>query len=409
MLLPSANNESTGKQTVDPSGGANQVRVRAYNERLVLSLVRRHEALAKADIARRTGLSAQTVSVIMRSLESEGLLLKGAPQRGKVGQPSVPMTLNPAGAFALGVKIGRRSADLVLVDFLGEIRNAVHTTYRWAEPESILGFISTQVGIFLKALNATERQRLCGIGVAMPFELWNWPSEAGAPVDRMEVWRDFHFGHRLAEETGLIVHVLNDATSACGAELAFGLGTELSEFVYFYIATFVGGGIVLNHTLYPGRNGSAGALGSMPVQNRDGSLSQLIHHASIAELERRVQSGDEPVTPLWRDADDWSSHREQVDAWLQTTARHLAIAIVSSCAVIDFQAAVLDGAFPADVRDKLVGLVDHEIGKLDCQGIRRPQVIGGTIGQNARAIGGASLALSDRYFLDPSVLFKELS
>ena len=48
--------------------GSNQSGLRAHNERLVLSLVRRHGALAKADIARRTGLSAQTVSVIMRQL-----------------------------------------------------------------------------------------------------------------------------------------------------------------------------------------------------------------------------------------------------------------------------------------------------------------------------------------------------
>src|SRR3546814_14915375 len=73
------------------TGGANQVRVRAYNERLVLSLVRLHGSLSKADITRRSGLSAQTVSVIMRSLEKEGLLLRGEPVRGKVGPPSVPI------------------------------------------------------------------------------------------------------------------------------------------------------------------------------------------------------------------------------------------------------------------------------------------------------------------------------
>lgn len=60
-------------EVIDPSGGANQTRVRAYNERLVMSLVRRHGELSKADIARRSGLSAQTVSVIMRALESDGL------------------------------------------------------------------------------------------------------------------------------------------------------------------------------------------------------------------------------------------------------------------------------------------------------------------------------------------------
>ena len=56
--------------------------MRAHNERLVLSLVRQHGALAKSDIARITGLSAQTVSVIMRALEQDGLLLRGEPVRG---------------------------------------------------------------------------------------------------------------------------------------------------------------------------------------------------------------------------------------------------------------------------------------------------------------------------------------
>ncbi|MBN8931857.1 MAG: winged helix-turn-helix domain-containing protein, partial [Rhizobium pusense] len=63
--------------TMDMSGGANQIGVRAYNERLVLSLVRRHGGLSKAEIARLCGLSAQTVSVIMRSLEKDGLLIRG--------------------------------------------------------------------------------------------------------------------------------------------------------------------------------------------------------------------------------------------------------------------------------------------------------------------------------------------
>ena len=122
----------------DPSGGANQSRVRAYNERLVLSLVRRHGSLAKSEIAKRSGLSAQTASVIMRSLEQDGLLLRGEPQRGRVGQPSIPMRLNPDGVFSFGLKIGRRSADLILVDFLGRERSSISSTfphfYLWFQP-----------------------------------------------------------------------------------------------------------------------------------------------------------------------------------------------------------------------------------------------------------------------------------
>ena len=88
--------------------GTNQSGVRDHNERLVLSILRRDGALAKADIARRTGLSAQTISVIMRALEEDGMLLRDAPRRGKVGQPSVPMRLNPDGAYFFGGMIGRR-------------------------------------------------------------------------------------------------------------------------------------------------------------------------------------------------------------------------------------------------------------------------------------------------------------
>ena len=102
--------------------GTNQSGMRDSNERLVLSLVRRQGALSKTDIARMTGLSAQTVSVIMRKLEDDGLLRRGEPQRGKIGQPSVPMSLDPEGAYFLGLKIGRRSAELVLIDFLGQVR-----------------------------------------------------------------------------------------------------------------------------------------------------------------------------------------------------------------------------------------------------------------------------------------------
>jgi len=80
--------------------GANQTGVRAHNERLVLSLIRRHESLPKAEIARRSGLSPQTVSVIIRVLEADDLLIRRARVRGKIGQPSVPMALNPNGAFS---------------------------------------------------------------------------------------------------------------------------------------------------------------------------------------------------------------------------------------------------------------------------------------------------------------------
>ncbi len=60
-------------------------------------------------------------------------------------------------------------------------------------------------------------------------------------------------------------YLQNDMTAACGAELVFGQTKDINDFVYFYIGSFIGGGIVINGSLYPGRSGNAGALGSMPV------------------------------------------------------------------------------------------------------------------------------------------------
>src|ERR1700677_4699286 len=116
-------------------GGANQAGVRLYNERLLLSLVRRFGPLSKIEVARLTGLSVQSTSAIMNRLSAEGLLKREAPLRGRVGQPTVPVSLDPEGAFAFGLKIGRRSSDLVLVDFTGSIRHRVGLSYPFPTPE----------------------------------------------------------------------------------------------------------------------------------------------------------------------------------------------------------------------------------------------------------------------------------
>ncbi|TMV63445.1 FCD domain-containing protein [Thioclava sp. BHET1] len=86
---------SASAATLAPDGlrGTNQSGIRAYNERLVLSLLRRHEALAKSDLARISGLSAQTVSVIMRGLEAEGLIWRRQGKGTFIGQPPDPTGL----------------------------------------------------------------------------------------------------------------------------------------------------------------------------------------------------------------------------------------------------------------------------------------------------------------------------
>ncbi|MBY5762508.1 ROK family transcriptional regulator [Rhizobium leguminosarum] len=393
---------------LNPAGGANQVRVRAYNERLVLSLVRLYGALSKADIARRSGLSAQTVSVIMRVLEKEGLLSRGDPVRGRVGQPSIPMHLNPDAVYSFGLKMGRRSADLVLMDFVGRIRMQLHKTYAYPLPDEILAFVTSGIRELEERLDDKQRGRIAGLGIAAPFELWNWAEEVGAPAGAMEVWREIDLQADIASRVSHPVFMQNDATSACGAELVFGVGPSYPDFVYFFIGSFIGGGIVLNSAIFSGRTGTAGAIGPLPVRGKNGETMQLLEIASIFVLENMLRERGIDPEPLWYSADGWVDFGEPMEAWIQDSAKALAQAIVAAASIVDFSAAVIDGGFPDWVRSRVVQATIDEAAKLDLQGVVMPEIIEGAVGAQARAIGGASLPIFARYLTDQNVLFKEV-
>jgi predicted NBD/HSP70 family sugar kinase len=233
----------------------------------------------------------------------------------------------------------------------------------------------------------------------MPFELWNWADAAGAPRDVMEHWRNRDIRADIQAQLGFPVYLQNDATSACGAELVFGKGGTPRDFIYFYIGAFAGGGIVLNGGLYSGPTGNAGALGSMPVPGTGGAPRQLIDIASIAMLERALNATGREASFLWTSPHDWGEIGPELDAWILSAANGLAYAIVSASSVIDFQAAVIDGWMPASVRARLVAAVGDALSRIDAEGLALPPVREGTVGIHARALGGASLPLSDRFLV----------
>lgn len=382
--------------------GTNQSGMRDHNERLVLSLVRQHGGLAKSDIARMTGLSAQTVSVIMRELEDEGLLLRREPLRGRIGQPSIPMALNPEGAFFIGLKIGRRSAELVLIDFLGKVRAMLHHSYRYPAPSETVDFVAAGVAKLRSELTPAQDRRVSGLGIAVPFELWSWADAAGAPRSIMEEWRHRDIRADIQALCDFPVYLQNDATAACGAELVFGNALDVRDFVYFYIGAFAGGGIVLNGRIYSGPTGNAGALGSMPVPGPGGKPIQLIDVASIATLEKALALRGVDAQHLWTSPEEWGDIGPELDTWLADAAGALAYAIASASAVIDFEEAVIDGWMPVAIRARLVKAVSSALDKVDAEGLKLPTVREGTVGIHARALGGASLPLSDRFLVGPT-------
>lgn len=383
---------------LDPEGGANQSGLRDQNARVVLSFIRRHGALPSAEIARRSGLSAQTVSNITRALEADGLVLRGEAIKGKVGKPSVPVTLNPRGVHALGLSIGRRSAELVLVDFCGTQLEMVSTTYPYPTIEDVFSFLRRGIDeVFAKHPKA--RVSVTGIGVALPSKLWDWLENVSAPEDAMHKWKDLDVKAAVAKHTGLEAFVNNDATSACVAEHLLGRGNEFSDFAYIFMGAFVGGGLVLNGKVFSGRTGNAASFGPIPVPDGNNGTTELLNRASLHVLESMLSEAGLDPMELRRSPDDWSFCEAQLVKWLELTSHNLAIAAAAITSVVEVEAILIDGAMPDDVVDRLTRATQDIFSRLDLVLIEHPMIIKASVGRNARSLGAALLPIHDRYFL----------
>ena len=382
------------------SVGLSQRGVRDHNERLLLSLIQRHGALSGSDLSRLAGLSPPTVSSILRRLEEEGLLERGDPVRGKVGKPSIPMRLAASGVYSFGLKIGRRSADLLLMDFCGGVREQRKMTYDYPRPDAVFAFLSDGMATLTADMTPDEAARICGIGVAAPFELWNWHDLDGEHAATFQSWQNIDFAFEIARFSRLPVMVMNDATGACQAEHTYGRGKEFRDYAYFFIGAFVGGGIVLNNSVFGGRQGNAGALGSLRSIGPNGESMQLIDMASIHLLEERLHEVDLDPSQLWNDPESWLRLSRYIDPWLGQTAQELAKAALSTCAVIDFEAVLIDGSFPAQIREELVTRVRRYVATQDSRGLLLPRIEAGSIGGNARALGAACGPIRAQFLLN---------
>ncbi len=389
------------------SRGSTQTGMRIYNERLVLSLIRSKESVSKAETARLTGLSAQTVSVIVRQLEAEGLVMKGLSVKGKVGQPSQPFSLNPEGAFSIGLKVGRHSGDLLLLDLTGKIRRKVHKPYRFPTAQEYLQFVKSGMTELLADLSPAQIARISGLGIASPLELWNWEEEIGASRDVLGSWRDFDLVGEIAKLGTWPVYFSNDGTAACAAERLFGIGDRYHSYAYFFVGYFVGGGIFVNDHVLPGRTGYAAAVGSLPVSIGDGKQQQLIHSASLFVLEKQLLAAGLNPAVVTPSPERWLDLGPVLDRWIDTAAKSLAFACAASMSIIDFEAIIIDGAMPPDVRTRLVAKTRDALLQHDLRGLPAFTIEPGSLGSDARAMGGASLSLFANFMVDRDILFKD--
>ena len=381
--------------------GANSANLRLFNERMILTALRRLGAASKAELARCAGLTDNTAGVIVRQLQERELVQVQGKRSGGRGQPATLLTLDGKGAYAIGIKIGRRSIDGLLVDFCG--RTLLHRGLERAfpMPEEASALALDLVAELRAAIPAGREGRLVGLGVALPYNLGSWRRELDIPGAAYRAWNEFDLASRLGDGTGLSVVAENDGTAAVVAELFQGHGRELDNFLYVFIGTATGGGIVLGGTYYRGPSGNAGDLGLMPVgPSHLGSAPQplrthdiLLTRASTASLIRHLRrqgiaagDGGELDAAIER-------HAATVAEWRTDCAAALVAPLMAAVRVLDFAAVVIDGDLPAAVLDSLIEDLARLLAAEAPEARPAPALRRGRIGRLAAAIGAAILPL----------------
>jgi predicted NBD/HSP70 family sugar kinase len=193
------------------------------------------------------------------------------------------------------------------------------------------------------------------------------------------------------------------------AELVAGRGRSIRSFVYVFIDTFIGGGLVLDSHLFGGVTGNAGAVGSLPIglSRRAGSPpEQLLNIASLWNLEAHYARAGVDVN-AWTDAralaDPWLPGTR---AWLAQACPAIALAINSAACLLDLEGVIIDGSFSRELLQALMPEVEGALDRCNWEGVARPRVLAGTIGSDARAIGGALLPLYENFAPDRDLFLK---
>ena len=410
MNTPTPSVDSGASHRLRPRG-SNQLGVRQFNDRVVLQALRTHGSLPKAELARLTGLTAQTIGLITARLDEDDLLTRGAPVRGKVGQPSVPIGLNPDGAFSVGIKIGRRSADWLLLDFTGQVRQRLVMDYPFPDADTLLPAIGNNLNRLLDRLGP-KADRVVGVGVAAPFQLGGWHRMLGLTEQQSDAWNQIDLTARVQAMTDLPVSFARDTVAACVAELLQGRGREIGSFLYLFIDTFVGGGLVINSHLHRGLHGNAGAVASLPLHVASGTPGsapppQLIGQASLWDLEQRYRE---------HDLDPMAAYDERVlltpwlpftRDWMDRAAMALAHCVISGTAFLDVEAVVVDGVITGPLLDDLLVRTREALQAYSWEGLQAPpRIERGSIGSDARALGGALLPLHSCFAPDHDLFLK---
>ncbi|MEI8700472.1 ROK family transcriptional regulator [Mesorhizobium sp. ISC15] len=355
--------------------GTNQEFGRPYNRRIVLESIRLHGPIARGDIARRVGLTVQTVSTIVRELEEHGYVLSMREEPRGRGLPPATLRINPEGGYAVGIHVTPLGINAALINLSGDVIESTYREAPSATPDHAFDLIGAMV---LELTGLRPGGRVLGIGMALPGPFGVESMSFIGPTT-MTGWKDVALRERLEASTGLPAFFETDMAAAAMGERLYGLGAGYSEYYYLYFGVGLGGVMVHDGSALRGAWGNAGEIGHIPVVPVGepcpcGNRGCLERYLSLEALRRRnISDADwvDEVGPIFRNA----------------------LTIIEN--LFDPETIILGGLASTDLLERLAGSVANLPNSVSARTDRTtPRVTVARGGQHAVLRGAAALAVS---------------
>jgi predicted NBD/HSP70 family sugar kinase len=235
---------------------------REINRRIALNLIREHQPISRADLARRMSVTRGVASVLVQELIEQGLIYEGATGEAARGRKPTFLHIRTQDRLAVAVDVRFSKTYLMLSDFSGrQVALEIYDTIFDAQQ-----FVKDLAARVRKMLKRHGIEGDCeGIGVVVPGMV---DHRTGRVLNAPTLsWRDVDIRDRLAALTGLPVQVENSGRACSLAHLWLerGEATPAQSFVYISVSDGVGVGVVVNGELVRGRDHVAGEFGHMPL------------------------------------------------------------------------------------------------------------------------------------------------
>lgn len=393
--------EQRGTRLSGSLSGTNLVRAADYNQRIVLQAIRLSGETTRVELAQQTGLTAPTIANITGRLMESGLVRLAGRRHGARGQPALRLTIDPNGAFAIGLNIDRDHITMVTLDLAGEVRSRVGREISFAMPADVVAYIAEQLDPLL-ADGGIDRERILGVGVAMPDDLGKIPLPHRP--EGYESWSELDVSILLADIFPWPIHADNDAAAAALGEAGQSSAFNYPNFFYLLISAGLGGGPVIEGSYYRGATSRSGEIGLMPDLTSPVPGALVQDTVSLSALGSRLEAAGRPMEQV----DCLLSHdrriSETVDWWIEDASRALISPLVALNCLMNPAVILIGGRLPLPLIERLSAALNTALAGINLPSIAPVQPA--AMAADAPAVGAAMLPFLDHVLPSDSILIQ---